>query len=132
MQSVAVVLLATMGFTELWKAATWALPLAVGCFIIRQPLMSMAGPSISELTMTYVGERNRELMSACNGAIWSGSWWLAAKVFQLLRSHNLPYWQIFLTTSVLYLIGTYFYLDLIRSVDRREAQANKPQDSLPV
>ena len=121
-QSVAVVLLATMGFTVLWKAASWALPLAVGCFIFRQPLMSMAGPSISELTMTYVGERNRELMSACNGAIWSGSWWLAARVFQLLRSHHLPYWQIFLTTSLLYLVGTYFYLDLIRSVDRREAQ----------
>ncbi|MEI7909809.1 MAG: MFS transporter [Verrucomicrobiota bacterium] len=121
-QSVAVVLLATMGFTELWKHAAWALPLAVACFIIRQPLMSMAGPSISELTMTYVGERNRELMSACNGAIWSGSWWLAARVFQLLRSHHLPYWQIFLTTSILYLIGTFFYLNLIRSVDRRESQ----------
>ena len=124
-QGVAVILLATMGCTELWKHAAWALPLAVACFIIRQPLMSMAGPSISDLTMTYVGERNRELMSACNGATWSGSWWLAAKAFQLFRSYNLPYWQIFLTTSVLYFIGTFFYLHLINDVERR-ANHNAP------
>ena len=68
----------------------WALPLAWFCFIVRQPLMSMAGPAISELTMSYVGERNRELMSACNGAIWSGSWWLAARVFQVLRAAEMP------------------------------------------
>ncbi len=130
-QAVAVVLLATMGFTELWKHAAWALPLAVTCFIIRQPLMSMAGPSISELTMTYVGERNRELMSACNGAIWSGAWWLAARAFQVLRAHDLPYWQIFLTTSILYLVGTFFYLNLIRTVDRRDAASQLPPPPAP-
>jgi predicted MFS family arabinose efflux permease len=127
-QVVSVILLAAMGFTELWKQAVWALPMAVVCFIVRQPLMSMAGPSVSELTMTYVGERNRELMSACNGAIWSGAWWLAARVFQILRSHDLPYWQVFLATSVLYLIGTLFYLRLIRSVEQREAQAAQASD----
>ena len=31
--------------------------------------MSMTGPAISELTMNYVGEGNRELVSACSGAI---------------------------------------------------------------
>ena len=120
-QSLAVVLLAAMGLTELQKSAAWALPLAVGCFILRQPLMSMAGPSTSELTMSYVGERNRELISACNGAIWSGAWWLAARTFQLLRSHDLPYWQVFLTTAVLYLFGTVAYLGLIRAVEKRHA-----------
>jgi predicted MFS family arabinose efflux permease len=127
-QMVAVVLLAVMGFTELWKAASWALPVAVGCFILRQPLMSMAGPSTSELTMSYVGERNRELISACNGAIWSGAWWLAARTFQLLRSHHLPYWQVFVATSVLYLIGTFSYLFLIRSIERRppDKEDHKP------
>ena len=119
-QSVAVVLLAVMGLTELWKAAAWALPVAIGCFILRQPLMSMAGPATSELTMSYVGDRNRELMSACNGAIWSGAWWLAARTFQILRTHHLPYWLVFLTTAALYLAGTYSYLLLIRSVERRE------------
>ena len=119
-QSVAVLLLAVMGLTELVRAASWALPLAVGCFILRQPLMSMAGPSTSELTMSYVGERNRELMSACGGAIWSGAWWLAARTFQILRAHDLPYWQVFLTTAVLYGIGTATYVGLIRTVERRE------------
>lgn len=122
-QTVAVFLLAAMGITELWKAAAWALPFAVVCFIARQPLMSMAGPSTSELTMSYVGERNRELVSACSGAIWSGAWWLAARTFEALRSHHLPYWQVFLTTSVLYLVGTFAYLKLIRAVEDREADA---------
>lgn len=119
-QSVAVVMLALMGLTELWKDTAWALPLALVCFIFRQPLMNMAGPSTSELSMSYVGERNQELMSACNGAIWSGSWWLAARVFEVMRSHHLPYWQIFLMTAALYLLGTSTYLGLIRAVERRE------------
>lgn len=125
-QGAAVVLLAVMGLTELWKQAAWALPLAVGCFIARQPLMSMAGPAISELTMSYVGERNRELMSACNGAIWSGSWWLAAKVFQILRAMELPYWIVFMATSLLYAVGTLFYLKIIREMDR-EVPPGEPQ-----
>lgn len=119
-QSAAVVLLATMGLTELWKSSGWALPVALVCFIFRQPLMNMAGPSTSELSMSYVGERNRELMSACNGAIWSGSWWLAARLFENLRAHHFPYWQIFLMTAALYLIGTLAYLGLIRTVELRE------------
>jgi predicted MFS family arabinose efflux permease len=117
-QSAAVVMLAIMGLTELWKDAVWALPVALVCFIFRQPLMNMAGPSTSELSMTYVGERNRELMSACNGAIWSGAWWLAARIFETLRTHHLPYWQVFLTTAVLYFLGTFTYLGLIRAVER--------------
>jgi predicted MFS family arabinose efflux permease len=125
-QTVAVILLAAMGLTELWKAASWALPFAIGCFIVRQPLMSMAGPATSELTMTYVGERNRELISACNGAIWSGAWWLAARTFEVLRANHLPYWQVFMTTSVLYLIGTFSYLQLIRAVELRESKESGP------
>jgi len=132
-QGMAVVLLAVMGLTELWAAAQWALPLAWFCFIVRQPLMSMAGPAISELTMSYVGERNRELMSACNGAIWSGSWWLAARVFQVLRAAEMPYWLVFITTSVLYFAGTLFYLKIIREMDRRKIPepVSGPPDSAP-
>ena len=114
-QSIAVVLLAVMGLTELWQAASWALPLAVTLFILRQPLMSMAGPATSELTMLYVGPRNHELISACNGAIWSGSWWLAAKIFEYLRSAGFPYWQVFMATALLYCLGTLAYLGLIRA-----------------
>ena len=130
-QSAAVVMLALMGLTELWKHTAWALPVAVICFIFRQPLMNMAGPSTSELSMTYVGERNRELMSACNGAIWSGSWWLAARVFEILRTHDLPYWQIFLTTAVIYLFGTVSYLGLIRRVEQRELDGGVLPDAGP-
>ena len=117
-QTIAVVLLAVMGLTELWRAFAWALPLAIVLFIFRQPLMSMAGPATSELTMQYVGSRNHELISACNGAIWSGAWWLAARFFEVLRGSGLPYWQVFLTTSVLYLFGTFAYLRLIRGVEK--------------
>ena len=126
-QLVAVVLLAAMGLTELCKTAVWAFPLAIACFILRQPLMSMAGPSTSELTMSYVGVRNRELVSACNGAIWSGAWWLAARTFEILRAHHLPYWQVFMATSALYLVGTFSYLRLIRSVEHREATDAHPE-----
>ena len=133
-QFVAVVLLATLGLTELWRGAAWALPLAVVLFIVRQPLMSMAAPATSELSMAYVGERNRELMSACNGAVWSGSWWLAARSFEILRAHEIPYWQIFLMTSVLYFLGTVSYLVLIRGVEAAggsEPPPPTPPPSLP-
>lgn len=116
-QTTAVVLLAVMGLTELWTVHAWALPLAVLLFIFRQPLMSMAGPATSELTMQYVGPRNHELVSACNGAIWSGAWWLAARFFEVLRGSGLPYWLVFLTTAVLYLFGTLAYLRLIRATE---------------
>jgi len=119
-QLTAVVLLAAMGFTELWRSFAWAYPLAVGLFIIRQPLMSMAGPATSELTMSYVGPRNHELMNACNGAIWSGAWWLAAIIFQHLRAAQVPYWQIFTTTAVFYAIATLAYLGLIRATEQED------------
>ena len=125
-QSAAVVMLALMGLTELWKHTSWALPVALVFFIFRQPLMNMAGPSTSELSMTYVGEHNRELMSACNGAIWSGAWWLAARVFQVLRTEDFPYWQIFLATAVFYLMGTLAYVGMIRAVERRAAADETP------
>jgi predicted MFS family arabinose efflux permease len=123
-QGIAVVLLIVMGLTELVRAAAWALPLAIACFIARQPLMSMAGPSTSELTMTYVGEGNRELVSACNGAIWSGAWWLAARTFQVLRANEFPYWQVFMVTAALYVVGTLAYLSLIRNVERKPGAEN--------
>ncbi|MBK1880948.1 MFS transporter [Luteolibacter pohnpeiensis] len=131
-QSIAVLILMVMGLTELLKTAFWALPLAVCCFIFRQPLMSMAGPSTSELTMTYVGERNRELMSACSGAIWSGSWWLAARCFQLLRTHDLPYWQIFLTTAVLYIAGIIAYRGLIHAVESQPLSSSQDDSATAV
>ena len=116
-QTLSVILLVTMGLTELVSALSWALPVAIFCFIMRQPLMNMAAPATSELTMRFVGDHNRELMSAFNGAIWSGSWWLAARIFQQLRAHDLPYWQILMVTGGLYMVGTISYLGLIRKLE---------------
>lgn len=132
-QGAAVLLLAVMGLTELGHGLWWAMPLAVFCFILRQPLMSMAGPAISELTMTYVGERNRELISACNGAIWSGAWWLAARVFQVLRTWDVPYYAIFVTTALLYALGMFFYRRVIRQVEAEpDPQSTTPAQADPV
>ena len=128
-QFTAVVLLATMGFTELWRPHAWAYPLAVLLFILRQPLMSMAGPATSELTMAYVGPRNHELMNACNGAIWSGAWWLAAIIFQHLREADVPYWQIFAATSLFYSVATFSYLGIIRATERRAPDVQEPMMS---
>ena len=122
-QGLAVGLLVMLGLTELWAHLPWALPLAVVLFVLRQPLMSMAGPATSDLTMRYVGKRNHELVSACNGAIWSGAWWLAAVIFEKLRAQHMPYWEVFLTTATLYLFGIVAYLFLIRQNEKQEARA---------
>lgn len=73
-QSISIVLLIAMALTELCRSSAWALPLTLVCFVFRHPLMNMAGASTSELTMTYAGYENRELVSACNGAVCRGSW----------------------------------------------------------
>lgn len=122
-QSVAVVMLVVMGLCEIGSGAAWALPLAVVMLVLRQPLMSMAGPATTELTMAYVGPRNHELVSAFQGAVWSGSWWLAAVIFEKLRGLGMPYWQIFMITAALYALGTAAYAGLIRRVDARPPDA---------
>ena len=47
--------------------------------MFRAPLMNMAAPLTSELTMSYVGNKNQEMLSAIVAAIWSGSWFLVQK-----------------------------------------------------
>jgi hypothetical protein len=63
--------------------------LAILFFIFRQPLINVAGPMTSELTMYYVGKKNRELVSALNAAIWSGSWFISSQIFAFLRGYGL-------------------------------------------
>jgi len=84
----------------------------------------MSHPVASELAMGFVGERNRELTSALTSTIWSGSWFLSAKVFQALRARDLPYWKIFLMTAALYVVGIALYEALIRAHER-EAHASQ-------
>jgi len=62
-------------------------------FFLHHPAarMNMAGPMTSELTLNYVGEKNREMISALNAAIWSGCWFASAKIFSVLREAQVAY-----------------------------------------
>lgn len=117
-QSIAVFVLVIMACTELWKDATGIVYLALLCYIVRQPLMNMAGPMTSEITMLYVGKKNQEIVSALTASIWSGSWFFSAQVFEVLRKYEIPYYQVFLMTAALYSIGIWRYFKLIVDFER--------------
>jgi len=109
-----------LGAADFMSGYTWALPLAFFCFVVRQPLMSLANPMTSELTMYYVGSQNRELTVAIISAIWSGSWFVSSYAFGLLRAMNLHYGTIFFVTAAFYTIGVATYVLLIKDFRRRE------------
>ncbi|MBL0310504.1 MAG: MFS transporter [Bacteroidetes bacterium] len=117
-QAFAIIALFIMGTTEWYNHTPYGIMIAVGTFIIRQPLMNMAGPMTSELTLSYVGERNREMISALNAAIWSGCWFASAKIFSILREANIAYSNIIFITVVLYIIGVAWYHGLIKAHER--------------
>lgn len=121
-QSLAVIVLILMATTELYAQMSFAVYIAIGAYVIRQPLMNLAGPMTSELTMYYVGTRNRELISALNASIWSGSWWISSKLFSLLRTQELPYYIVFLITAGLYILGILWYAYLIMDYKKRKAE----------
>jgi MFS-type transporter involved in bile tolerance (Atg22 family) len=118
-QSLAVFFLIVLGLTELGAEYSWALPLAIGTYLIRQPLMNIAAPMTSELTLQYAGDRNREMVSALTSSIWSGSWFLSARIFQVMRAADLAYWQVFLFTAAFYSVGVIAYYRLILANERR-------------
>ena len=119
-QGLAVAFLIILALTEPLQSVPGMFWVAALCFLMRQPLMNMAGPISSELSMSYVGERNRELVAALYATIWSGSWFLSSRIFEVLRTHRLPYWQIFLITATLYATGVVLYAFLIRAYERRQ------------
>lgn len=119
MQSLAVILLFVMATTEWYSHTAIGLAIAVVTFTLRQPLMNMAGPMTSELTMNYVGERNREMISAINASIWSGCWFVSAKIFSVLREAGMAYSNIIFITVALYVIGVGWYYGLIRAHERK-------------
>jgi predicted MFS family arabinose efflux permease len=121
-QSIAVFFLVVLATTQLAQAYSWAFYVALAAFILRQPLMNMAGPMTSELGMKYVGPRNQELISAISSSIWSASWFISAKIFQILRQLNMEYYQIFLITAAMYAVGVTFYHLLINDFLRREPE----------
>jgi len=119
-QTISVVALFALATTEFFSHTLWALPVAVICYWIRTPLMNMAAPMTSELTMNYVGKRNQEMLSAIIAAIWSGSWFFSSQIFRWLRSEGLSYAYIFYITAVLYILGIIMYYILVLDYEKRD------------
>ena len=116
----AILALVILAFTEIIPYS-WAVYLAIACYILRQPLMNLAGPMTSDVVMQYVGDKNRDIYSALTSAIWSGSWFVSSKIFQILRDSNISYMNIFLITAGLYSIGVIAYMRLINLYERQNS-----------
>lgn len=120
-QTIAIVALIVLAFTEIMPFK-WAVYIAIIAYVIRQPLMNMAGPMTSDIVMKYVGERNQEMMSALTSAVWSGSWFISSLIFQLLRQLGLKYVYVFLITAALYFLGVLMYYLLILDYEKKIKQ----------
>ena len=118
-QTTAVIALIALATTEFFANYWWAFPIAILCFWIRAPLMNMAAPMTSELTMNYVGKKNQEMLSAITAAIWSGSWFFSSQIFRYLKAEGLPYAYIFYITAILYAFGVFMYYLLIRDYEKK-------------
>lgn len=119
-QSVAILALIIMATTQYYSYLSFAVIIASFFYLIRQPLMSMATPMTSEITMKYVGERNREMVSGLTSALWSGSAYFSAIGFGILRHLDVEYVNIFWITAGMYMIGVFLYSLLIRDFNKRE------------
>ena len=119
-QSFAVIALVLLATTQFYSDSKIAVYIAAGCFLLRQPLMNMAGPMTTEIVMKYVGKRNQEIVSALTAAIWSGSWFISSRIFAALREKGIEYVYVFLVTALLYGIGVVWYYFLIADYVRRE------------
>lgn len=120
-QLVAVFALILLAFTEL-MTLEFAIYIAMFAYVIRQPLMNMAGPMTSDIVMKYVGEKNREMVSALTAAIWSGSWFISSIIFQVLRKSGMQYVYVFLITAGLYFFGVFLYYLLILDYEKKVKQ----------
>ena len=118
-QTISIFALIALATTEFFNQYFWALPLAVICYWIRTPLMNMAAPMTSELTMNYVGTKNQEMLSAITAAIWSGSWFFSSQIFRFLTKQGLPFAHIFYITAILYALGVVMYYVLIIDYEKK-------------
>lgn len=121
-QSLAVISLVALATTQFYSQYSVALYIAIVCYLLRQPLMNMAGPMTSELVMNYVGQKNREITSAFTSAIWSGSWVISGYMVKLMFARDYPFVNVFLITAALYAFGVLLYYLLILDYNKREAQ----------
>jgi len=120
-QSFSILALIGLATTEYFALMPGVFFIAVILYLIRQPLMHLAGPLISEMTMYYVGENNREILSALHSAIWSGSWFFSSMIFGVLRQQGFAFAQIFYITAALYVVGVTLYYFLIKDYFKKEA-----------
>ncbi|HTF04282.1 MAG TPA: MFS transporter [Bacteroidia bacterium] len=121
-QSFAVISLVLLATTEWYTHLSAAAAIAIGCYLLRQPLMNLAGPMTSEIGMKYVGKKNQEMTSALTAAIWSGSWFIGGRfIVGSLLGTGWPYVSIFLITAALYAAGVILYVMLIASYNKRVA-----------
>lgn len=121
-QSLAVISLVALATTQFYSQYSIAVCIAIVCYLLRQPLMNMAGPMTSELVMNYVGEKNREITSALTAAIWSGSWVISGYMVKVMFHQGYAYVNVFLITSALYAFGVLMYYFLILDYGKREKQ----------
>jgi predicted MFS family arabinose efflux permease len=119
-QTIAVIALALLATTQFYSHLPIALAIAAICFLIRQPLMNMAGPMTTELVMDYVGKKNQEMVSALTSAIWSGSWFISGLIFKYLRQSGIDYVYVFLITVILYGLGVVWYYYLILDYHKKQ------------
>jgi len=118
-QSLAIVSLVALATTQYYNYVSISVVIAVVCYLLRQPLMNMAGPMTTEIVMNYVGEKNQEIVSALTSAIWSGSWFLSGLLVQILFGQGFSFVNIFLLTALLYSVGVIWYVLLIRDYERK-------------
>jgi len=118
-QSLAIVSLVALATTQYYSYVSISVVIAVVCYLLRQPLMNMAGPMTTEIVMNYVGEKNQEIVSALTSAIWSGSWFVSGLLVQILFSQGFSFVNIFLLTALLYSVGVIWYMLLIRDYERK-------------
>lgn len=119
-QSFAICALIIMATTQYYYQWSMSVYIASVFYLLRQPFMSAAVPMTSEITMKYVGERNREMVSALTSSIWSGSAYFSAIGFGILRHLNVPYVNIFLITAAVYIVGVTMYYFLLVDYYKKE------------
>lgn len=118
-QSLSVCALLLLASTEFFSEYRWVFYLAIFFYLVRQPLMNMAGPLTTELSMNIVGKTNQEMVAALQTTIWSGSWFLSGKMFGFLRQMDMRYAYIFYLTGVLYIIGVILYYRLVKKYESK-------------
>jgi hypothetical protein len=119
-QSLAVISLVALATTQFYSQYSVALYIAIACYLLRQPLMNMAGPMTSELVLNYVGKNNREITSALTSAIWSGSWVISGFMVKIMFGQGFAFVNVFLITAALYAFGVIMYYVLILDYIKRE------------